>query len=60
MKTMSLTEFKKLTAQEIKESPCIELTSNCEHIAFIVIGSDGSMKERIRGMSGLIDSGRGK
>jgi hypothetical protein len=60
MKRITLTEFKKLTPEQLKESSCLEITVNCEPICFVVIGSEGEMKERIRGLSGLIDSGRGK
>ena len=59
MKKITLSEFKKLPAEELQKSPCLELTFNGQTVAFIVIGSDGEMKERIKGLSGLIDSGRG-
>jgi hypothetical protein len=60
LKTISLSEFKKLTSDQIKEGPCLEITSNCEHLAFLVVGSQEGMRDRISGISSQIDAGRGK
>lgn len=60
MKKITLTEFRKLTAAQVKSGPCLEITSDNETVALVVVGSEGDMRERIKGLSGLIDSGRGK
>lgn len=60
MKRLTLSEFRKLTAQQLKDGPCLEITSDGEPVAIVVVGSEADMRERIRGLSGLIDAGRGK
>jgi hypothetical protein len=59
-KQISLSEFKKLSAKDIKESPCLEITSDGTHLFFAVIGSQEGMRDKIQGYSSQIDAGRGK
>lgn len=60
MKKISLSEFKKLSVSEIKNSPCLEITADGEHLAIVVIGSQEGMRNKIEGYSSQIDCGRGK
>ncbi len=63
MKQLSKTEFEKFIkapVKEIKESQSIEVTADGAHIGFFVIGSEGAMRERMRGITSQADAGRGK
>ncbi|MDD5338427.1 MAG: hypothetical protein PHG35_03325 [Dehalococcoidales bacterium] len=56
----SVTEFKKMDAKALKNSPGLELTVDGETVAFVVVGAEGAMAERIRGCASQVDAARGK
>jgi len=60
MKTIALTEFKKLKAEDIKSGPCLEITSDGSIIGILIVGAQSGMVDRITGIASQIDSGRGK
>lgn len=61
MKSVKLSELKqKMTTQDVKDSPCFELTSDGEPIAIVIVSAEGAMAERIKGLASLVDAGRGK
>jgi len=60
MKEISLTRFKQMTAEEIKESPCMSLTKDGEEIAIIIVGAKEEMLNKVKVSAGLIDASRGK
>ena len=60
MKQISLTEFKQLKATDIKESPCMEITSDGAPVALVVIGTVAEMNIRIKAICSQIDASRGK
>ncbi len=55
-----ISEFKLLKVQEIKDSPCLELTADGETLCYVIIGVEGDMQHRIRGIMSQIDGMRGK
>ncbi len=61
MKQVKLSTLKtKMATKDIEDSPCFELTSDGSVIAFVVVGAEGAMREKIKGLASLIDAGRGK
>ena len=60
MKQIPIGQFKLLKSQEIKESSCLELTSDGEHLCYVIVGVEGDMKWRIQGIASQIDAARGK
>lgn len=60
MKTISVTEFKKMKAPEIKDSGCLTLTSDGEEIAIVIIGAKEEMRNKIIVCASQIDVSRGK
>lgn len=62
MKQISKSDAAKLLNQpteNLRKSPCLEITSNGLHVGFLVIGSEGAMRDKIQGLSSQIDAGRG-
>lgn len=60
MKKVSITKFKQMPVQEIKDSGCLELVADGEPVALVVVGAVGEMKNRIEGAASQIDASRGK
>lgn len=60
MKQMPVGQFKLLKSPEIKNSPCIEITSDGDHLCYVIIGVQGDMMHRIKGIMSQIDAMRGK
>jgi hypothetical protein len=60
MKQISFTEFKKMTAAQIKDEPCMEVTGDGERLFIAVIGTEGLMIEQIKARCSQIDAARGK
>jgi len=60
MKEVSLTELKKLSAEGLKDSPCFQVTVNCEPVAIVIVGAMEGMKDRIRVLASQLDAARGK
>ena len=62
MKQITKDELKKLIAahtETIRKSPCLEITSNGMHLGFLIIGSEGAMRDKVQGCASQIDAGRG-
>jgi len=59
LKQISLSDFKKMSVQQIKDSQSLDITADGEHLAFLVIGTQEGMREKIRGLSSVSDAGRG-
>ena len=60
MKQISLYEFKRMKAGEIKDSPCVEVTSDGDPLFICVVGAQGNMKSTIAGHCSQIDAAMGK
>jgi len=60
MKQISLYEFKRMKAGEIKDSPCVEVTSDGDPLFICVVGVTGNMKTTITGHCSQIDAAMGK
>jgi hypothetical protein len=60
LKTITLSQLKKLTFEEIKDGECLEITANCEHLGFLIIGASGGMRDTVRNTAGIIDAAKGK
>ena len=60
MKQISLYEFKRMKAGEIKDSPCVEVTSDGDPLFICVVGVTGYMKTTITGHCSQIDAAMGK
>ena len=59
MKTVTWTEFKKKTLQDIKEGACVKVTGDGDDVFFVVVNPQGVMKDRIMGLCSQIDVSRG-
>ncbi len=59
MKEITITELKKLTAQEIGQSECLKVLSDGETIAYVVVKPEGEMRIRVEGIISQIDASRG-
>ena len=60
MKQISLTAFKRMSAEEMKESPCMELVADGVHVAYIIVGAEQEMRGQITTRASMIDAARGK
>ena len=60
MKNISLTQLKKMTGDEIKESGCFNLTRDGESLAIVVVGAVEETRTKIVVTAGMIDAMRGK
>ena len=60
MKNISVSQLKRLTAEEIKDGGCLEVTADGEAIAVVIVGAISVMKDRIRILASQIDAMRGK
>jgi len=60
MKQISISKSKQMTAQEIKDGRCFEIVADGEHVAFVIVGAMGGMKQRIAALASQIDLARGK
>ena len=59
MKQISLTEFKGLKVEEIKESPCMEVLADGEHLFIAIVGSEADMRIAMMSQASQIDAARG-
>ena len=60
MMKINFSKFKTMTAKEIKDSPAMEIIADGEIIGILIIGSQGAMTEKVKGIASQIDAGRGK
>jgi len=60
MKQVTITQLKQLTAGEIKDGGCFELTSDGEVVAIVIVGAISLMKDKIRVCASQIDAMRRK
>lgn len=60
VKQVSLTKFRQMTAEEIRESPCMELVADGVHVCYMIIGSEAEMRVRMQSHASMIDAARGK
>jgi hypothetical protein len=60
LKKIAISELRKMTAEQLKESPALEVTADGEHVGFLIIDSESVMRERIAAQASQIDAGRGK
>lgn len=60
MKEITFSELKKKKVSEIEAGSCLKVTANCEVIFYAVIKPEQVMKDRVEGICGAIDAGRGK
>lgn len=59
MKQIAITKFKQMTVEEIKKGVCFELVSDGEPVAYVIVGVQGEMRNRVEGIASQIDAGRG-
>ena len=59
MLQVSLSKFKKMTAQQLKESPCMEVMADGEHLFIAIVGSVQEMRYSMKGQASQIDAARG-
>ena len=60
MKQISLSKFKRMSDEDIKASPCMEITFNQDPLFICVVGAQGNMKNTITGLCSQIDDAMGK
>jgi antitoxin (DNA-binding transcriptional repressor) of toxin-antitoxin stability system len=60
LKTITLSEFRKLKAEEIKTGPSIEITSDGTPVGVLIVGAVSGMRDRVNGIASQIDAGRGR
>ena len=60
MKQIPISQLKQMKTQEIKDGGCLELTSDGEVIAILIVGGVSVMNDRIRVCASQIDASRGK
>jgi len=49
-----------MSAEEMKESPCMELVADGVHVAYIIVGAEQEMRGQITTRASMIDAARGK
>tara|TARA_Y100000310_G_scaffold298768_1_gene333023 strand:- start:505 stop:687 length:183 start_codon:yes stop_codon:yes gene_type:complete len=59
MKTVTISDLKKESTEILKHGPALEVTSDGEFIGYFVIGVQGDMHHRIKGICSQIDAMRG-
>ena len=59
MKEITLTEFKRLSMPEVLAGPCLKVTANMEALGYFIVNPQGIMRDRVEGICGQIDAGRG-
>lgn len=59
MITLTWTEFRKLTAADIKDGQCIKVMANEQMAFYVVVHPEEVMKDRIEANCDLIDKSRG-
>ena len=59
MKQVSKSQFNAMSCQKVKEGECLELTSDGNHVAYIVVGAVEDMKVQIVARISQIDAMRG-
>jgi uncharacterized protein YuzE len=60
MKQVTISKLKQVTAKEIRDGGCFELTSDGEVVAIVIVGAESLMKDKIRAAASQIDAMRGK
>jgi len=60
MKKVALSEFRKLSIEQIQDMGSVEITYNCESLGIFVVGSIGAMKQRVEGIVSQIEIARPK
>lgn len=60
MQQISLSQFKRMTATEIRESPCLEVVADGDPVFIAIVGSEADMRVAIKAQSSQIDASRGK
>ena len=60
MKQITISKLKQMTASEIKDGGCFELTSDAEVVAIVIVGAESLMKDKIQACASQIDAMRGK
>lgn len=60
MKQISLSQFKRMTAEQIRESPCVEVVADGEHLFIAIVGSEADMRVAMIGQASQINAARGK
>lgn len=60
MKKVSLTKLRRMTAKEVKDSACLEIIADGEHLFFAIVGTTGPMRVKIESHASMIDASRGK
>ena len=59
MQEISLSEFKKLRAEEVGRGACLKVTADGELLFIAVIKPEGVMQDKIRAFASQIDASRG-
>jgi hypothetical protein len=59
MREISITELRKLKVGDLKDGPCLKISSDGEFLAYVVMQPEGEMRTRIEAISSQIDASRG-
>ena len=57
---IAFSDFKRMNVDGVKASPCLELTADGDHLCFVIIGTQGEMRNIIKSRAGQIDAANGK
>jgi len=60
MKEVSISELRKMSADQIKESGCFRIMADGEPVAIVIVGAIQVMQDKIMALGSQIDSMRGK
>ena len=60
VKDITWTELKRALAKDIKDGPCLKVLADGQVVGYLVINPQMGMRDRVEGLCGLIDAGRGK
>jgi len=60
MRQITITQLKQMSAKEIEDGGCFEITSDGKVVAIVMVGAVQVMKDRLIAIASQIDLARGK
>lgn len=60
MKKKTISQLKQMTAKEIRDGGCFEVTADDDSVCFVMVGAVQIMRDRLISMASQIDLARGK
>ena len=58
MITVHATKFQSIKPKDYPDCHCMLITYNMKEVGILITGASGAMNEKIKGLAGLIDSGK--